>query len=118
MLEDMVEGGRQAAKPADDKIIAETLEQMGDPRLLASKYAAPKRYLIGPDWYEMYVTVLQRVLFTALPIIAVVTFILALTENPLGFLNAAGDAVGSVFDIGVQILFWVTIVFVFLEQLG
>jgi hypothetical protein len=117
MLEDMVEErARQAAKPANDKIIAETLEQMGDPRLLASKYVAPKRYLIGPDWYEMYVKVLQRVLFTALPIIAVVTFILALTENPLDFINAVGDAVGSVFDIGVQILFWVTIAFVFLER--
>ena len=59
-LEDMIdERGRLAAKATDDKIIIETLEQLGDPRLLASKYAPPKHYLIGPGWYDMYVKTLN-----------------------------------------------------------
>jgi hypothetical protein len=117
MLEDMIEErAHSSAKPADEKIMIETLEQLGDPQLLASKYSPSKRYLIGPDWYEGYVKVLQRVLFTALPIFAVVTFILQLTKSPLDFMAAVGGAVNGAFNVGVQILFWVTLVFVFLER--
>jgi len=116
-LEDMIEERKhQAAKSTDDKMIAETLEKLGDPRLLASRYAPPKRYVIGPDWYEGYLKILQRILFTALPIFAVVTFILRLTEDPLDFMNAVGEATGGAFNVGVQIWFWVTLVFVFLER--
>jgi hypothetical protein len=118
MVEDMVEEQDQQPKSADDKVIAETLEGLGDPKLLAAKYSPPKHYLIGPDWYEGYIKVLQRVLFTALPVFAVVTFILTLTRAPLDFINAVGEAVGGAFNIGVQILFWVTLVFVFLERSG
>jgi hypothetical protein len=119
MIEDMLDERRERGHPitsADDKAIVETLEGLGDPKLLAFQYAPPKRYLIGPDWYEGYIKVLQRVLFTAVPIFAAVTFILALTQEPLDFVNAVGEAVGGAFNVGVQILFWVTLVFVFLER--
>ncbi|HJR81992.1 MAG TPA: hypothetical protein VJ821_18100 [Anaerolineales bacterium] len=117
MLEDMIEErGGKTGQPADDRVITEVLEQVGDPQLLAYKYAPPKRYLIGPAWYDVYVKFLQRVLFTALPIFAVVTFILTLTQDPLDFINAVGEAVGGAFNVGLQILFWITIVFVFLER--
>jgi hypothetical protein len=53
-LEDMVEERGHQAKSADDKIIAETLEQLGDPKLLAHKYTPARRYLIGPNWYDVY----------------------------------------------------------------
>lgn len=116
-LEDMVEERRRhVTKSTDDEIIAETLEQLGDPQLLASKYSPLKRYLIGPGWYDVYLKTLQRVLFTVLPIFAIVTFILTLTENPLDFINAVGEAVGGAFNVGLQILFWVTIVFALLER--
>jgi len=116
-LEDMIEErGRAATKSTDDKIIADTLEELGDPQLLASRYAPSKRYLIGPGWYDIYLKTLQRVLSTVLPIFAAVTFILTLTENPLDFINAVGEAVGGAFNVGLQILFWMTIVFVFLER--
>jgi hypothetical protein len=116
MIEDTLEEHGHNATLADDKAIANTLEGLGDPKLLAFKYAPPRRYLIGPEWYEGYIKVLQRVLFTAVPIFAAITFILALTRDPLDFMNAVGEAVGGAFDVGVQILFWVTLVFVFLER--
>lgn len=116
-LEDMTEERRRsAAKATDDEIITEPLEQLGDPQLLASRYAPSKRYLIGPDWYEGYVKILQRILFTAIPVFAVVTFILRLTESPLDLMDAVGEAVGGAFNVGLQILFWITMVFVFLER--
>jgi hypothetical protein len=117
MVEDMLdERSQQLGKPVDDRLITDVLEQLGDPRLLAARYAPAKRYLIGPGWYEIYIKTLQRVLFTALPIIAVVMFVLTLTRNPLDFINAVGEAVDGVIDIGLQILFWTTLVFVFLER--
>jgi hypothetical protein len=116
MIEDMLEERGRHGMPADDKLIAETLEELGDPKILAFKYAPPKRYLIGPDWYEGYIKVLQRVLFTALPIFAMVTLILTLTRDPLDPVSAVGEAVGGAFNVGVQILFWVTLVFFFLER--
>jgi hypothetical protein len=116
MLEDMIEERGHQAEAADNRVVAEVLEQTGDPRLLAAKYAPPTRYLIGPAWYEGYVKVLQRVLLTALPVVTVVIFILTLTQNPLDFIGAIGEALGSAFSVGVQILFWVTLVFVLLER--
>ena len=121
MIEDMLDERRERghnAKSTDEKVVTETLEQLGDPRLLAFKYAPPKRYLIGPDWYEGYIKVLQRVLFTALPVFAIVTFILTLTRDPLDFVNALGEAAGGAFNVGIQILFWVTLVFVLLDRSG
>lgn len=117
MMEDMVDERRgQSGQPADERMVTEVLEQVGDPRLLAYKYAPPKRFLIGPGWYDVYVKTLQRVLFTALPIVAAVTFILTLTQDPLDIINAAGEAFGSAFNVGLQITFWMTLVFAFLER--
>lgn len=121
MIEDMLDERRERShhvKSADEKVVTETLEQLGDPRLLAFKYAPPRRYLIAPEWYEGYIKVLQRVLFTALPVFAIVTFILTLNRDPLDFANAFGEAIGGAFNVGIQILFWVTLVFVFLERSG
>ncbi|HEX2994835.1 MAG TPA: hypothetical protein VHP14_08425 [Anaerolineales bacterium] len=116
MIEDMLDERGHNAKSADDKAIAETLEELGDPRLLASRYAPPRHYLIGPGWYEIYIKTLQRVLFTVLPILAAVTIILTLAEDPLAFGSAVEKAIGSAFDVGLQIWFWMTIVFVFMER--
>lgn len=117
MIEDTLdERSHQAGKPAEDRLIKEVLEELGDPRLLATRYAPSKRYLIGPGWYEIYIKTLQRVLFTVLPILAVVTFLLTLTNDPLNVGDAATEAVGSVFDVGLQIWFWMTLVFVFMER--
>lgn len=108
MIEDTLEERGHNAGSADETVIVETLEELGDPRLLAFQYAPPRHYLIGPDWYEGYIKVLQRVLFTALPVFAAVTFILALTRDPMDFINALGEAAGGAFDVGMQIVFWVT----------
>ncbi|HSK87383.1 MAG TPA: hypothetical protein VK880_03460 [Anaerolineales bacterium] len=116
MLEDMLEERKQAGRAVDEKLIAEVLEELGDPRLLASQYAPSKRYLIGPGWYDVYIKTLQRVLFTVLPIFAAVTFILTLTEDPLDFIDAVGNAVGGAFNVGLQIWFWMTLVFVLMER--
>jgi hypothetical protein len=116
MVEDMIEERGQQPKSADDKVITETLEELGDPKSLANKYSPAKRYLIGPDWYDLYVTTLKRVLSTALPIVAIVAFTVALAKDSLDFVNAVGQAFGGVIDVGTGILFWVTVGFIIAER--
>lgn len=119
MVEDMIdersERGHQP-KSADEKVVTQTLEDLGDPKLLANKYSPAKRYLIGPDWYELYLTILKRVLSTALPVVAIIAFTVALTKDPLDFVNAVGQAIGGVIDVGIGILFWVTVGFIIAER--
>lgn len=116
MVEDMLEERGGDAKSAGDQVTADMLEELGDPKLLAAKYAPPKRYLIGPGWYEVYLQTLQRVLYIVLPILAAVTFILTLAKDPLDFINAVGNTVGEAFGVGVQIFFWITVIFILLER--
>ena len=116
MVEDMVEERQGEGKSANVKVVTEALEQLGDPKLLAAKYAPPRRYLIGPGWYDVYIKTLQRIILLVLPFFAVVTFTLTLARNPLDFINAFGEAIGGALDVGLQILFWVTLVFVLMER--
>ncbi len=116
MVDDMLDERGASVDSADEKIITQTLEQLGDPKLLASKYAPPKRYLIGPDWYDLYLTTLKRALYTALPIVAMVSFVLVFSKDPLDFGGAIERAIESVFDVGTGILFWVTVAFIIVEH--
>ncbi len=116
MIEDMLEERGASANSTDEKVIASVLEELGDPKLLAAKYAPSKRYLIGPGWYEIYIQTLQRVLYIVLPIFAAVTIVLTLADNPLDFGPAVGKAIGGAFEVGLQIFFWITIVFIFLDR--
>ncbi|MCI0552649.1 MAG: hypothetical protein L0287_16990 [Anaerolineae bacterium] len=117
MLEDMIdENSHQTGKPVNDELIAAALEQLGDPKLLAHKYAPARRYLIGPDWYEAYIETLKRVLATALPVVAILTIFIALAQDPIDFVDALGQAFGRVVDVAIGILFWVTAGFVIVEH--
>ena len=116
MIEDTLEERGHTPASADERAVTETMEQLGDPKLLAYKYAPPKRYLIGPEWYEGYIKILQRILFTAVPVVAVVRFVLTLARDPLDIASALGEVAYSVFNVGTQILFWVTLVFALLER--
>jgi len=117
MLEDMIdERNQQTGKPVNDEVIAAVLEGLGNPKLLAQKYAPTKRYLIGPDWYEAYVETLKRVLATALPVVAILTLSIALARDPIDFVDALGQAFGRAIDVAVGIVFWVTLGFVIVEH--
>ena len=119
MVEDMIdersERGHQP-KSADEKVITEVLEQLGDPKLLAQKYAPARRYLIGPDWYEAYIETLKRVLGTALPVVAIVTIFVAFARGSFEFGDVLGQVFGRLIDIAIGILFWVTVAFIVVER--
>lgn len=116
-LEDFLEEhGQQTGQPIDDTHITAALEQLGDPKLLAYKYTPMRRYLIGPDWYDIYVNVLKRILSIALPVVAAVAFFVALADDPMDFIHAVGQALGRVVDAVIGIVLWVTVGFIIVER--
>jgi hypothetical protein len=109
----------EARGPVDSGASGEraALAELGDPEILAARYTDRSLYLIGPSHYLDY-----RRLLTLLLVIVVPTVTLALlfagfiAEAPAG--EAAANAVSAGFNVGIQLAFWVTVVFVLVERRG
>ncbi len=115
--------------PAEEDIRT-VLEKLGDPAVLASSYIKDKKYLIGPDVYDSYFSVLKL----SVGLVAIVFAFLSL----MGFLfrqpeTAIGISVKTAVDFSVELItgilssafqgallacVWVTIVFIILERTG
>ncbi|MGG3452629.1 HAAS signaling domain-containing protein [Paenibacillus rhizolycopersici] len=104
--------------------VKEALSQLGDPAALAAQYRDQPAYLIGPRYFDSYVQVMKMVI----PI-AVVIALLSLIANQIitysgevAPVDAAATllskAIQTVLGIGVQTVFWITLVFVILERTG
>ncbi|MGR3766292.1 HAAS signaling domain-containing protein [Rossellomorea sp. NS-SX7] len=102
--------------------VREVLTSLGDPAVLASNYQDRPMHLIGPRYYDLYITLLKLIL----PIAAAVTFIvLAVSSvlsysgesNPIAlFLSIAGNGVVEVIGTGMQVFFWLTVTFAVIER--
>ena len=114
-LEDMI-AERNQAGAANEANVRAVLQQLGDPALLAEKYSPSKRYLIGPGWYDAYLEVLKRVLGTALPIFLIVTWLVALANEPGNVIGSFLEAAGNAFLVALHICFWVTLGFIIAER--
>ena len=91
------------------------LVELGDPEVLASRYTDRSLALIGPrvflDW--------KRVLMTLVPIVVpIVATVVAAAELLSGgaLVEALLSAVATAFMVGVQLAFWVTVAFAFIER--
>jgi hypothetical protein len=99
----------------DDKAINAILESMGSPKALADRYLNKEKGLIGPRYYDAYITIVKIVMF-ALALAFSITFAMKLifTDNftfwmvleyPVSLLNAA-----------IMGFAYVTIIFAFIER--
>lgn len=109
--------------PSEGDIRA-VLEKLGNPILLANEYRQGQRYLIGPELYDRYLSVLKLVL----SIVPIVSAMIALIE---GMSSAPADSesfellsetFANMFSAAIegatQAFFWVTFVFVVMERKG
>lgn len=104
--------------------IKRVLEKLGNPVRLANEYSGAKHYLIGPDVYDSYISVLKLVT----GIVAVVFLIISVIEkaaNPIqneGILQMSIDifthTLGAVIEGIIHGFIWVTLVFAILERTG
>ena len=98
------------------------LEKLGNPAALASGYRDQPMHLIGPRYFDVYISLLKMIL----PIATVVSLISLIAETFIGYqgeeailnviLSSIGIGIWRFIEVGVQVFFWITIVFAVLER--
>lgn len=109
-----------------EKEVKKVLQNLGNPASLASEYSDRPMYLIGPRYFDTYMTLLKIVI----PIVAIITFFVIIVENILtysgeedivnGIINIIililGHGIWGIISATVQTFFWITLVFAILER--
>lgn len=106
----------------NEKDVKSVLEKLGSPVSLANGYLDRPMHLIGPRYFDVYTTLLKMII----PIAAVIALISMIAENFIGYsgdqavLNVIfqliGKGIGEIFEVGLHVFFWLTLVFVILER--
>lgn len=93
------------------------LNGLGDPAVLAADYAARPLHLIGPRWYPTWRRIVQVILWSALPFVALgVAISLAVEGKP--FWAILAPVAGATLTTGVWIFAITTLVFARLDRAG
>jgi hypothetical protein len=93
----------------------QVLQELGNPRLLADKYLDRKHYLIGPELYEIYLTILKIIISVtvAVTILGNTVDFLAGNENLLVYFAAT---IAAALNAAIITFGWITLVFAVLER--
>ncbi|MCY9005962.1 HAAS signaling domain-containing protein [Peribacillus frigoritolerans] len=98
------------------------LLKLGDPVTLASGYRDRPMHLIGPRYYDVYISLLKMIL----PIAAVISLIALVGDNSFrdtgntvmeAILKIIGKGISGIISTGIQVFFWLTLSFAILERL-
>lgn len=116
LIEDMLDERVQDGK-VTDKDVEGVLLELGNPKRLAQSYRGTRKYIIGPELYDSYVSVLKIVL---LSLVAAMTigFAIEIVINPPAILDHFVDYIVSFFTIIPQGIGWVTFGFVVIDYSG
>lgn len=109
-----------------EKEVKEVLGNLGNPASLASEYSDRPMYLIGPRYFDTYMTLLKIVI----PIVAILAFLVIVVENVIsysgeedivnGIINVIililGHGIWGMFSAAIETFFWITLVFAILER--
>lgn len=96
------------ALPPTPHAINTVLMELGDPARLADNYRGSGRYLIGPSYFDKYVTLLKTVtgaVFIGLSAAVIASF---LSKPPENILVALYQYAGSIVSAMLQIFAWIT----------
>ncbi|MFS0864370.1 hypothetical protein [Fredinandcohnia sp. 179-A 10B2 NHS] len=106
----------------NEEDVKTVLNQLGNPVALASGYRDAPMHLIGPRYFDVYVTLLKLIL----PISIVVSLISVIAEYLIGFtgdgaiinivLEVIGIGIWRIIEVAMQVFFWFTIVFAIIER--
>ncbi|TQR20360.1 HAAS signaling domain-containing protein [Psychrobacillus vulpis] len=102
--------------------VKEALGKMGSPVSLASGYLDRPMHLIGPRYFDVYVTLLKMIV----PIAATIAFIILIAENMFSYngeealiniiLTIVGKGIWEILSISIHTFFWITLVFAIIER--
>ncbi|TDC85297.1 hypothetical protein E1193_03095 [Micromonospora sp. KC606] len=113
-IADMIEG-RTAAGQDTTAAEREVLTELGHPDRLAARYADRPLQLIGPTYYLVWWSLLRRLLTIIPALVGVAVGVLKATVEAQPH-EAIGAGIATAFEVGVQIVFWVTVSFAVLER--
>ncbi|WP_433132104.1 permease prefix domain 1-containing protein [Micromonospora sp. CA-240977] len=112
-IDDMIEGRTDGgADPATAE--REVLTELGNPDVLAARYADRRLQLIGPTYYLVWLRLL-KLLLSFIPALAgtVVAIVEAATGKGFG---AIGSGIVVALHVTVHIAFWLTLTFALIER--
>lgn len=94
-----------------------TLNELGDPALLAASYADRPSHLIGPRYYPTWWRLL-KLLLAIVPVCVFGAVALGKTIAADGTGEVIGHSISASLSTAVHLCFWVTVVFAVLERTG
>ena len=117
LIAEMTDARQDAAPTLDpDQVEHAVLTELGDPSRIASRYVEQPRALVSHEVFPEYLRVLKLVAFIAVPIVTTIAVIgEAFADDPSAF-GFIGAVLGAVFSTGIQVAFWVTLVYAFADR--
>ncbi|MDQ0230864.1 hypothetical protein J2S19_002121 [Metabacillus malikii] len=98
------------------------LATLGNPRDLANNYLDRPKFLIGPNYYDVYMNLLKMII----PIAAIISMSSVITNHVISYngeealLNLIFEIVGlgiwQGISVSIQVFFWLTITFAIIER--
>lgn len=94
----------------------EVLRELGRPSLLAAKYRGRELYLIGPDYFDLYVLLMKLVVIVAACGTALAQIIGFATSPPSNIFEAVATFFATVISAAISAFAVVTILFAVIER--
>lgn len=114
LIEDMLEE-RTSSESATESDLEEVLTELGNPKELAQKYRGTNNFLIGPELFDSYMSVL-KIVMTIVAIVISVAFVIQLFFSPIAILDHFIEWIVSMVT-GIPTAFgWTTLSFALAER--
>ncbi len=105
-----------------EKDVKKALEKLGNPASLASGYRDQPMHLIGPRYYDLYISLFKMILPIA-GVIAVISMIASYFFSYNGeeailniIIKVFSEGIWVLIEVGIQVAFWVTLTFAIIER--
>lgn len=106
----------------NEQDVKEVLNLLGNPVTLANGYKDRPMHLIGPRYFDVYMSLLKMVV----PIASMIAVIVMITEYFVGYsgeeailnvvLSMIGNGIATIIEVGIQVFFWITLTFAIIER--
>ncbi|WP_163530103.1 HAAS signaling domain-containing protein [Halobacillus ihumii] len=107
LIEDMLDERVQDGEVIEQDVES-VLVELGHPRSLARKYRDSKKYVIGPELYDLYILVLKIALISTIAVNSFV-FVIQVILNPVNILDYFVSYIVSFFTVVFPMVFgWTT----------
>ncbi|QTM99023.1 hypothetical protein ERJ70_06735 [Sediminibacillus dalangtanensis] len=116
LIEDMLDEGNDG-RPVENSNIERVLIELGSPSELAEKYRGTSHFLVGPDLFPAYLSVMKLVFIIAVSAMGII-FAVETILTPLSILSHFVDFLISLFVTATQAFAWITAGFAAAQYFG